>query len=367
MMSQNEKNKIKLRQICFIFLAFMPATKIALLPSVLAGFADEKLWVSALIGFLFDIAVLLIAMRICKKHDNCTVYYLLESHFSPALAKAVYFGYGVYFILKALVPLLEQQDYIQNTLYEITPSIFVFLPFFFLSFYQSLKGLKILGRAADACIYLTALGLMLTFFLSVPTADFTNMLPIIQKTTYKPVIGAFKSVIWFSDSVYILLFLGHFKTEKRQTLKVTLSYGTASLAVIIFMVIFYSAFSSVADTRFFATSELTIYSLKLTNSARIDYLAVFLLMFSQVFAITLPIYLSTKCFERAFGLKKALIPAITINACLAVFTVVFRGKLFTVLKVFSDYLSYVFIFFGYVLPATLLLIPKEKKHAVEQN
>lgn len=361
MMSLNEKNKIKVRQICFIFLAFMPATKISLLPSVLAGFADERLWVSALLGFVFDIAVIFIAMALCKKHDNRTVYNILESKVSPLFAKAVYFGYGIYFILKALVTLLEQQDYIQNTLYEIAPSAYVFLPFFILSFYQSLKGLKILGRCADACIYLTALGILLTFLLSVPTADFTNMLPIIQKPTYKPVIGTFKSVIWFSDSVYVLLFLGHFKEEKNQTLKISLSYAGASVVVIFFMVVFYSAFGSVADTRFFATAELTVYSLKLTNSTRIDYLAIFLLMFSQVFAITMPVYLSTKCFERVFNLKKALIPSIVVNFSLAAFTLVFRGKLFAVLKVFSTYFSYVFIFFGYLLPLLLLLIPKEKK------
>ena len=359
MMSQNEKNKIKVRQICFIFLAFMPATKISLLPSVLAGFADERLWVSALIGFLFDLLTLLVIMTLAKKHDNCTLYHILESKVSPFVAKAVYFGYGVYFILKALVTLLEQQDYIQDTLYEIKPSSFVFLPFFLLSFYQSLKGLKILGRCADACIYLTATGLLLTFLLSVPTADFSNMLPIIQKPTYKPVIGVFKSVIWFSDSVYALLFLGHFKAEKRQTVKITLSYAAASVTVIFFMIVFYSAFGSVADTRFFATPELTIYSLELTNSTRIDYLAIFLLMFSQVFAITMPIYLSTKCFERVFNLKKALFPAIIINLFLAAFTFVFRGKLFTVLNIFSTYFSYVFIFFGYLLPLLLLFIPKE--------
>lgn len=359
-MSPNEQNKLKLRQICFIFLAFMPVTKIALLPSVLSGFCDEQLWIAALFGFLLDLSVLFIAMHLYKKHDNCTLFYLLENKISKGFARAVYFGYGVYFILKAIVPILEQQDYVHNTLYEISPSVIVFLPLFAVSFYQSLKGLKILGRCADACIWLTAFGLFLVFFLAFPITDFTNILPIIQKPTYKPFNATFRSIIWFSDSVYMLLFLGHFQGEKRQTLKVCGSYGLASLVVIFFMVVFYSAFSSIAETRFFATPELTVYSLAIANSARFDYIAIILLMFSQVFAIILPVYLATKCFERAFGLKKALIPAIVINLSLAIFTVIFTGKLFSVLSFMSKYLSYAFIFFGYVVPLLLLFIPKEK-------
>lgn len=360
-MSPNEQNKLKLRQICFIFLAFMPVTKIALLPSVLSGFCEERLWVAALLGFLLDIGVLFIALHLYKKHDNCTLFYLLENKFSKGAAKAVYFGYGVYFILKAIVPILEQQDYVHNTLYEISPSAAVFVPLFIVSFYQSLKGLKILGRCADACIWLTGLGLFLVFFLAFNIVDFTNIFPIVQKPTYKPVNALFRSIIWFSDSVYFLLFSGHFEGEKKQTLKVVGSYGLASFIVIFFMVVFYSAFGSIAKTRFFATTELTIYSLAIANSARFDYIAIILLMFSQVFAIILPVYLATKCFERAFGLKKALIPAIIINLLLAVFTVVFTEKLFTVLSFMSNYLSYVFIFFGYVIPFALLFIPKEKK------
>lgn len=360
-MSPNEKNKLKLRQICFIFLAFTPVTKIALLPSVLAGFCGERLWISATISFSLDIAVILAAFKLCKKHGNETVFHILERATSKTFARIVYFGYGLYFILKALVPILEQQDYVHNTLYEISPSVLIFLPLFLVSFYMSLKGLKIIGRCADACIFLTATGFFMVFLLSVSSADFTNLLPIIQKPTYKPVIGSFKSVIWFSDSVYMTLFLGHFKEEKHQTLKVTLSYVGVFIVVTFFLILFYATFSSISETRFFATPELTIYSLAITNSARFDYIAIFILMFSQVFAIILPIFLATKCFERAFGLKRALIPAIIVNAALAIFTVIFTGKLFEILAVISDYFSYAFIFFGYVIPFLLLLIPKEKK------
>lgn len=367
MTTTNELDKLKLRQICFIFLAFTPVTKIALLPSVLAGFCEETLWISTLLSFSLDVGVLLIFLRLSVKRRGETAFSIAEKTFSKPVARIFSFLYGAYFMLKATVPLLEQQDYVHNTLYEISPSIFIFLPFFILSFYLSLKGLKIIGRCADASIWLTAVGFIMVFLLAIPKVDYTNILPIIQKPTYKPVIGSLRSVIWFSDSVYCLLFLGHFKTEKGQTLKLTLSYIAVAVVVTFFMVTFYASFTSIAKTRFFATPELTIYSLAITNSARFDYIAIFILMFSQVFAIILPIFLATKCFKKAFNLKSALVPAIVVNAVLATFTVVFTGKLFAVLAVISNYLSYAFIFFGYVVPVMLLFVPKVKNSENESQ
>lgn len=363
-MSPNEKNKLKLRQIAFIFLAFMPVTKISLLPSVTAGYAEEQLWLASLISFAADICVLCIALLLCRKHGNSTLFNILEKRLGKFSARTIYFLYGIYFMLKASLPLIEQQDYVQNTLYEITPSALIFMPLFIVSFYQSLKGLKILGRCADVFIFFTAAGVALTFLLSVPAADFTNILPIIQKLSYKPVIASFKTVTWYSDSVYMLLFMGHFKVEKHQAKKLIGSYAAAALTVIFFMIVFYSSFASIAKTRYFATPEMTIYSLSIANAARFDYIAIFLLMFPQVFAIILPIYLATKCFERAFGLKTSIVPAIAVNLLLTVFIVIFQGKLFSVLSVMTDVLSYVFLFFGYVVPVLLLFIPEVKTYEI---
>lgn len=358
MMSPNEKNKVKIRQICFVFLAFLPVTKISLLPSVIASFCEEQLYLACLLNCLLDLGVLAIILFIVKKHDNNTLFEIIKTNFSNTLAQIVYFFYGMYFLIKAILPIFEQQDYIHNTLYEISPSTIIFMPFFILSFYASLKGLKILGRCADLSIWFTLLGLFLVFLLSVPQGDFTNLLPIIQKPTYKPINASFKTLIWYSDSIYMLFFMGHFKQEGKQNKKVLLSFLGASLVTVFFMIVFYATFSHIAKTRFLAVPELTIYSLSLANTARFDYIAIFLLMFSQVFAIILPIYFATKCFERAFGFKSSFIPAIIVNLSLAVLTYIFSGKLFLVLKIITDYFSIFFIIVGYIVPLLLLFLPR---------
>ena len=126
----NEKNKLKLRQVCFILLAFVPVTKISLLPAIIAGLCEEQLWAATVINVFLDLLVILSIMALLKKHGNTPIFTVVEKSLSKPLARALYLGYGLYFLIKAVLPLLEQQDYIQNVLYEVTPSVVIFLPFF---------------------------------------------------------------------------------------------------------------------------------------------------------------------------------------------------------------------------------------------
>ncbi len=354
---------LKLRQICFIFLALTPVTKISLLMSVTASLLEEQLWVGAIINFALDYLVLLAILRFSNKHENTPLYNVLENTFSQRFAKATFLLYAVFFFIKSTIPLLEQQDYVQNTLYETTPTVLVFLPFFAVSFFAALKPIKILGRCADISVWFTLSGLLLVFFLSAPICKFSRLLPIIQKPTYRLIKGPFSTIVWYSDASYMLVFLGHFHKEKKQTLKLGLSYLAGALSIVLLSVIFYGVFGPIAKTRFWAIPELTIFSIAIANATRFDYIAIFLLLFSQVFAIILPIFLCVKCLETAFNIKNAMIPTIIVNTLLFVFLIVFSNMLFRVFNVLVNVLGWIFIVCGYLLPFLLLLIPKGDNYA----
>ncbi len=359
-MTTSERNKLKTRQICFVFLAMTPVTKLTLLPSVLAKYAGEQLWFSALINFALDGAVLLSILLLGKKHPKTTVYDVVRLNLGQFWAKAVYSIYALYFFLKAFIPLLEQQDYVQNTLYEVTPNVITFLPFFIVSTYACLTGMKILGRCADVNVWVFFTAIALVFYLSLSSGDYSNLLPIIQKPGYKPLNASLNSLVWFSDGVYALLFLGHFENEKRDRTKIVGCFLAQALIVCLFLAVFFAVFGPVAEAMYLAVPQMTIFSVTVANIARFDYLAVFLLLFSQVLAAILPIYLSSKCLEVVLGTKKSILPALVVNVILAALLLIFSNKLFSVFQVIKKYFVWFFIAFGYILPPLLLLIPKRR-------
>ncbi len=65
-----KKNQINIKQLCAIFLALMPITKIITAPSIFAGACNEKLWQPLLILFFADLCLIFLLFLITKKHEG---------------------------------------------------------------------------------------------------------------------------------------------------------------------------------------------------------------------------------------------------------------------------------------------------------
>ena len=155
---------LKTRQVCFFIIAFTPICKLFILPSVLSGFSNEDAWISALINLTVDFLTLFAVIYACKKTQS-TFFELLENNFGKTGKKIILALYFIYFMMKVILPLNEQKEYVELTLYTLKPTIFYFLPFFVLSFYLCTKKTRVLGRIADVAWLITINGILTLFIL----------------------------------------------------------------------------------------------------------------------------------------------------------------------------------------------------------
>lgn len=360
-------NDIKVRQICFIFLALMPVNKVLMLPSMMAEYAGEQLFLSMLLNFSMDILALFLILKIGDRFKNQTLFDILSNQFGETFAQITYFLLGVFFLLKSFIPIIEQKYFIDKTLYEVFPNIISFFPLFILSAYACVKGLKVLGRCSDFAIWFTTIAMILAFLFALPSAKLSWMMPILQKPKIGILNGAYTTITWFSESLYMLMFLGHFEYKKHTKLKIILSYTISAVVIILFSIVFYSVFGPIARTQIFALSNMTVFTTKIINSARYDFLAIFLLLFSKVFAICLPVLMSTKCFERAFKQKKGLPFSIVVNLILLLLVALLNEKIFAVHNFIKTYLNQFFIVIAYLFPLLLFIFLKRRKNEKSQE
>ncbi len=281
------------------------------------------------------------------------------------MAKVIIFILGLYFFIKSFLPIVEQKHFVDNTLYEVFPNIISFFPLLLLSFYACLKGLKVLGRCADICLWFTLIGFLLVIGFSVPSCDFSNVLPITKKPDYNTINAVFTTIIWFTESLYMFLFLGHYKPESKSNVKIIGSYLISSLIVVLIAIIFYGVFGILAKTQIFAVSDMTIYTTKIINIGRFDYLAIFLLLFSKIFAICLPVFVATKCFMHAFNLNQAFYPALIVNLILLLAIIFLEDKLYAILAFSKTYLNWFFLVVAYLLPPFIFITAKGEKKCEE--
>ncbi len=353
-------HQLKTRQVCLFFIAFLPITKLFTLPSVLATFANEDMWISALFNALLDIATLIVLIFTCK-YAKTNFYRMSEQVFGKIGAKIVMGLYFIYFILKGILPINEQKDYVEFTLYTLLPTTFYFLPFFIVALYCCTKKLRVIGRVADIMWVVSLIGVALLFVLSISNADFTAILPVGARGLKNILKGSFNGVGWFGDSLYLAFFAGEFAYEKRDGIKILFSYIAGILIVIFFMVIFYCIFTSIAHRQRFALTEISKYTTVINNTGRFDYLAILMILLSNFFALSTPIYFGARTLEYICEFKKSWIAPLIVVCIQFIISVFLYQHFYSIQNFIINYATYYFIFMANVLPILTLFIATKKR------
>lgn len=338
----------------------MPVTKIFYLPSILARIAGSDMWLGALMSVALDMITLTAILLLWRKFRGAGLYTLLETNVGKGFAKAVFSVYFFYFFIKAYVPFTEQKNFVEVALYENTSNFLIFLPVFAFGAYLAVKKTAVLGRAADMFVFITLIAVVLITALAAPNTDFGAMLPIGINGFGNIAKSSYYALTWFGDAIYFMFLMGEIIPEKRYMAKTLLCYLLAGLFVVLFMVLFYGTFSTIAVRQSFALTEISKYSTVVYNIGRFDYIGLFCILLSSIFSLSLPLYFATYCLQKVFDLKLKVVPAIAVN--LAMFILVYSTvRVFSgVQNVIQTYLGGFLLFAGNVLPVLFLLIRRRE-------
>ena len=354
------KYQLKTRQICLFFIAFLPITKIFTLPSLLSSFSKEDLWISALVNFSIDFFTLALLLIVRNRTDK-DIFTILKDGLGERFSKSILFVFALFLILKAIIPISEQKDFIELTLYFSLPSIIYFLPFFIIAFYLSCKKLRVIGRTADLLWASSLLGIVFLFALSLTNTDFLAILPV-GANGYKNILkGSYSSFNWFGDSLYFLFFLGNYKNEKHSNLKILLSYFASVLIVILFLIDFYGIFTSISFRQRFALTEIAKYSSVINNTGRFDYLSIMMILVSNFISLSLPLFFASKIFDHVFNIKKPFISPLIIVGLHLLIPLLFGQFYYSFEEISTNYLGLVFLFFSNLLPIATIFLTKRRK------
>ena len=359
----------KTRQIALFFIAFTPLIKFFTMPSLLSSTAKNDLLFSLLIPFTFEVLTLGIIIFTMKNYNGTFIEFLKEQ-FGETGFKIVLILYAVCFFAKALLPICEQKDYIELTLYQTNTNPLSFLTFILISFYLATKKFRVLGRLSDVCFIITLVGYVVLMGLSISNADYGSILPIGINGIKNIVKGAFSCFTWFGDAVYLLFFMGNFEYQKKSGKKIFLSYLLSMLLVIIFFYVFYGTFTSIAFRQRFALTEISKYSSVINNVGRFDYIAIFLILTANVFSISIPIYFCCKLLSITLPIKQKWIYPVIVHVAIFIIITFFREHFFTIEKLQENVFSFIYPIFYYVLPTIfcfMIICKKQLKEGYEKS
>jgi len=353
--------RIDKKQICMLLFAIIPASKFLILPTVYAHFARQDAWLAGLANFLLDGFLLAVMLLIIKKFDGITLYDLLTERIGRWFANGVFVLYALFFILKAAVPLLEQRTFIEITLYETSPTIINFLPFFLVCFYFCIKGINAMARTGEIIFWSTLAGMALIFFLSAGTAELYYLMPILKNPVKQTFTGIYNGAMWYGQPIILLFLMGKIKKDKRFNLSVALSFTAAALTCVLTFVIFTGIYGDVAVRQIYSLTKMTKYSIALSNVGRLDYIATLFIAASSVLSLSVPLIFATDCLKTVFPLKRGWIIPLGVSLAMLIFTCVFHTRFKATVDFFEKFFTPVMILLVYALPIALLFFKKEKK------
>ncbi len=352
--------KVSTKQICLLLFALIPASKFLILPSVYANLAAQDSWFAGLINCILDGGMLAVMLLIIKKFKGMSFYEVLSFNFGKVTAKIVYFIYFLYFMLKGTVPLFEQKNFTEITLYETSPTVFTFLPFFLVCFYLCVKGLRTMARTGEIVFWFTAVAFCIIIFLSIGTFRPYYLMPVLKNPLKRTLTAIYSGAMWYGQPIILLFLMGGIKIEKRFNLKIALSFISASLVCVLMFAIFTGIYGDISARQIYAITRMTKYSIALSNVGRFDFVATLLLSASAVLSLSAPLIFAVECLRMVFGSKRIWLLSLIVNAAMLAVLYFFRLYYQAVADMFERYFSPAMIALVYVLPPFVLLLRRNK-------
>ena len=360
------KHAVNTRQLCFFLAFLMPVSKLLQTPSLLAYYADGDLLFPALCQQLLQGLMLAGLLLFCKRAKRSPFDFLAQTT-SPIVARCAYGLLALFYAFFSLLPLLELERFAYTAFFDTAPGISAFAPFFVLSAYFCVKGLKSFARICDLCAPLFLISFFGLLFFAVGEADFSALTPLLKTPSASVGLGVLRSVIHFSDTALLIPLLGSYKYKQGDGKKVLLSYAVGAVFVLIFLAVFYGVFGVLAPLKPYAFDKIAVYFSGLKVIGRVDLLLVYLTSVLLLFYYCLPLQLCTHCFTRAVGLSSPLFVSIGLNLLLFLLTVFFNRFYGALYSFITTTVGWVFPVFAYLLPLLLLALTYLKRRNAREN
>ncbi len=352
--------RITARQLAFFTAFLLPIGKLLELPSLLTAYAGGDLLIAALVGLSIEFLPFCCLLLFCKRHKTAPIE-ALEKRLGGTTARIFCGIYALFLLFYAALPLLDLEKFSHAAFSDTSPTFFIFAPFFVLSGFICTKGLSAYGRVADLLPVLFLMPLLGLIAMSLGEADFTRLLPVVEKPLTVSVKAVWKTTAYFSTSSLLLPMMSAYQYRDGDEKKLLPAFGVGSALTLLFLAAFFAVFGVMGEKEHYAVMKLAQYFPALKFVGRIDLLLVYTLSIGLFYYTALPLQLFTECAVRCFSLRKKWIAASILSVGMLLFTLFCNKYSNAIHAFFREAMPPVFLLFSVGLPIAFLLLFWEKR------
>ena len=351
-MNTKSKNAITTHQLSVILLIASIALKVLLLPSLLAEYAGNTLYISVIVGYIFEFITLFFILKIMRMCPDKNFFEVLSKCFTKVGAFVISIAYALYYAVKCFYILCETRLFFIETLYEEFSWILFILPLFFLLLFIISKRAKVIARIYESLNMIIIGGFIFLIIVAIADADFSDLLPFMNNGITGVWNALYKNIFMFGDTIILLVFCGRVKFEKDFEHKLRKSIIISAILVTIFMIIYYGIYGNIADMLRFAISSVVQFSPRVSSMGRVDWIAICIWSAVLLLQLILITWLQKTLANDMFNIKKhQTLTGIVITVLLFIITLVYYFNIeFAFIIINSNWAIIIFFILQYFIP-----------------
>lgn len=198
-------NKISLRQLQFLLILDIFGNGVTILPRVVSAQAGKDGWIGIIIATILAVFSVYIICAAAGRFAQKSFY----AYVSELLSKPVAIAVCALFIFKIIASLaLELYIFAQilrQFMLSSTPIWVLSAAMLAIGSYAAAKGFEARARMAEVLVVIIFIPFVFMFILAAVSVDFTNLLPVMQTSPKKILLGGGASFFSFSGIEFILL------------------------------------------------------------------------------------------------------------------------------------------------------------------
>ena len=174
--------KVKISQLALILLIVIPGGKYLSLPSYMYSISGRDSWLSFLLLFVLDFVCFLFTLwAINLNRRGLSLNEILTQTLSPVGSKIIFAVFTVFFLLRVTVLLLGCVDLFSSTFVINTNWLAYIIPIALLVAVSLVQGVRNVARLTEMLFVFVMLALLSIIFLSLRSADFSNLRPFLDE------------------------------------------------------------------------------------------------------------------------------------------------------------------------------------------
>lgn len=246
-MDKKANNLLTNTEYTYIIVGAIIGISVLSLPRNVTEVAKQDGWISAAIGLIYPIYIVLLAGYISKKFPNDNILAVSKKCFGSILGTIFNFLFLIQYVIYFTAISAAFSNVYRTFVIDFMSNIKVIAVVIALGLYMASKNIKELGRISEIIFYCTILVVFIPLF-SLKGSNVLNILPICGSGVKKIIEGSLKTIFAYCNAEIIFLiypFLGDKKNVKK--------FGIIAVLIVTFIYTW-----SVFITIFYLGPEITI-------------------------------------------------------------------------------------------------------------